>query len=68
MQGAVDSVTQLGAAVGAGAAGLLLAWLGFPGLNAVTLVLLLPVAVLAAAARRRSGLDREAARAGENGA
>ena len=68
VQGAVDSVTQLGAAVGAGAAGLLLAWLGFPGLNAVTLVLLLPVAVLAAAARRRSGLDREAARAGENGA
>lgn len=53
VQGAVDSVTQLGAAVGAGAAGLLLAWLGFPGLNAAAMSLLLPVAALAFTVRGR---------------
>ncbi len=51
VQGAVDSATQLCAALGAGLAGLLLALLGFSGLNAVTAVLLVPVAVLAYAAR-----------------
>ncbi len=55
VQGAVDSVTQLGAALGAGVAGLLLAWLGFPGLNAAAMALLLPVAALALLARRHSG-------------
>lgn len=57
VQGAVDSVTQLGAAIGAGAAGLLLAWLGFPGLNAVSMLLLVPVAVLAIAARGRTAVE-----------
>ncbi len=52
VQGAVDSVTQLGAAVGSGVAGLFLAWIGFPGLNAVTMLLLVPIAFLAVAARR----------------
>lgn len=58
VQGAVDSVTQFGAAIGAGAAGLLLAWLGFPGLNASAMLLLVPVAFLAFAARGRTGDNR----------
>jgi len=59
VQGAVDSVTQLGAAFGAGAAGLLLAWLGFPGLNAAAMSLLLPVAALAFTVRGRRAAVRD---------
>lgn len=50
-QGMLDSATYLGAAVGAGSAGVILAVLGFAGLNAVSMLLLAPVAVLALAAR-----------------
>lgn len=50
-QGMLDSATYLGAAVGAGSAGVILAVLGFAGLNAVSMLLLVPVAVLALAAR-----------------
>lgn len=50
-QGMLDSATYLGAAVGAGSAGVILSLLGFAELNAVAMLLLVPVAVLALAAR-----------------
>lgn len=50
-QGMLDSATYLGAAAGAGSAGVILALVGFAGLNAVAMLLLVPVAVLALMAR-----------------
>lgn len=54
-QGLVDTFTNLGAAAGAGSAGVILALLGFAGLNLVAMLLVVPVALLALLAARRPG-------------
>lgn len=52
LQGATDAAMNLAAASSAALAGVILAWGGFPALNALALLVLVPLVVLAVRARR----------------